>query len=123
VPLLAADRLAAHLCLRLQARCGPSRDLADRLSQLGAAGHLHHDAIATALELVGEVAGPGVLCAALAQHPDARLRRVALAALVEEARPEHGWTAARRTRLAAFRADPSLEVAAPATWTFPPELG
>lgn len=52
--------------------------------------------------------------------PSPRLRRIALAALVVAAGPNNGWTPERRAQLAAFQADPSVEVAAPAAWVFPP---
>ena len=60
--------------------------------------------------------------AALAASPDARLRRLGLAAAVAQATQPAGWTAALRARLDQYRADPTPLVAAAAQFTFPPQV-
>jgi hypothetical protein len=57
----------------------------------------------------------------LARAPDPSLRRLALEALVRAAADQGGWTAERRARLAAFRADTAPLVAEAAQFVFPPE--
>jgi hypothetical protein len=56
----------------------------------------------------------------LAASDDERLRRLALAALVAQAQPPHGWDEVRLTRLRAYRTDRSALVAAAAQFTLPP---
>ena len=58
---------------------------------------------------------------ALSGSDDPRLRRLALAALVAQAKYPPGWTAARRARLEAYREDPAPLVAGAAQFTFPPD--
>ena len=120
---LCADRLAGVFAVRLLARIHVAEGFAAGLEALSSRGHLHHDAITAAIGAVGAVGAlgrPDALAQILAKSGDARLRRVALAALQVAASPENGWIAARRELLAQLQRDPSLEVAAPAAWVVPP---
>ena len=56
----------------------------------------------------------------LAVQADDRLRSLAVTALEAQATTE-GWTAERRSRLAQYQSDPSVQVAAKAQFIFPPE--
>jgi cellulose synthase operon protein C len=122
LPLLEADRLAAHLAIRVLAKLSDDVGFADGLERLSARAHLHHDAVAAALAAVGGFAFVDRLSLRLAGHKDARLRRVGLGALVNAARPENGWTDDRRALLLKFQSDADVEVAAPAAWVFPPPV-
>lgn len=64
---------------------------------------------------------PEKLEAALNNHADERLRRIALAALVAASRDKRGWTNERRERLTNFQDDASFLVASAAQFIFPPE--
>lgn len=57
---------------------------------------------------------------ALADSPDARLRRLGFAALLAQSTQVAGWTNALRTRLDWYRRDPAPLVAAAAQFFFPP---
>ncbi|MBD2768436.1 hypothetical protein IC235_11095 [Hymenobacter sp. BT664] len=57
---------------------------------------------------------------ALADSPDARLRRLGFAALLAQSAQVAGWTNALRTRLDWYRRDPAPLVAAAAQFFFPP---
>jgi hypothetical protein len=59
--------------------------------------------------------------AGLASHADDRLRRIALAALVAQAKGPAGWTEDLRSRLAIYQTDSSTLVASAAAFTFPPQ--
>ncbi len=89
---------------------------------------LHGDVLAEALAAVQQATGAGgteeewlAWETAAAASPDARLRRVALAALTSRASRD-GWTPARRARLAVFAEDRHPLVASAAQFTFPPEV-
>ncbi len=122
LPALEADRLAAGLAVPLLAKVSDDLGFAAGLERLSARGHLHQDAIAAAMAAVGSFLYGDRLARRLAGHSDARLRRVGLAALIQAARPENGWTAERRALLGTMQADPEVEVAAPAAWVFPPPV-
>ena len=69
------------------------------------------------------IGSPGTIIEAeLKGHPDPRLRRLALAALVAQSASGRGWTIALRQRLAEFQRDSSPLVASAATFTFPEEV-
>lgn len=120
LPAVEAERLSAQLAIPLLARVNDDQGFAAGLERLSARGHLHQDAIAAAIAAVGTFAYVDRLTLRLTAQADPRLRRVALAALVQSARPENGWTAERRALLVRMQADPEVEVAAPAAWVFPP---
>ena len=73
-----------------------------------------------ALVAMGKCAEPELQEAALTRQSDARLRRLAVAAL-EKAGAREGWTPARRARLLAYREDFSSLVSGRALFVFPPD--
>jgi hypothetical protein len=125
------------LTVRLQARLAvaglPWREVAPYLTELATTDALDPESLMAtvqALEASGPRTGPpsaaNSLAAfehAVAASADARLRRLGLAALVAQATQPAGWTAALRTRLAQYRADPAPLVAAAAQFVFPPPGG
>lgn len=125
------------LTVRLQAQLAvaglPWSELAPYLIELAATDALDAESLMAtvqALEASGSRTGPpsdaNSLPAfehAVAANPAARLRRLALAALVAQATQPAGWTAALRARLDQYRTDPAPLVAAAAQFTFPPYLG
>ncbi|MCK6505722.1 hypothetical protein L6R53_20405 [Myxococcota bacterium] len=113
LPALVADRLAASLAVPLLARAWDDQGYALGLESLSARDHLHHDAVALAVQHAGGFAAQDRLAQRLSTHADPRLRRVALAALVAAARPENGWSPARRALLATLQSDPSLAACSP----------
>jgi hypothetical protein len=117
---LAPDPRMAGLHLRLSSLLLPWRHLADLLSSLASRDALHADLMVQALDAAQRCVEPEPLESALATQSDARLRRVALAAL-EASAARHGWTPARRQRLLAFREDFSALVSSRALFVFPPD--
>jgi hypothetical protein len=121
VPELLAQAVTAAHGVRLVARVEDTVQVGQALLDLAKRGLLHHDLIEAAADL--SVSSPDTLCASLSRASDARLRRVALAQLIKAAAPQNGWTEARRKQLAAFQADPSIEVSAAAAWVVVPPVG
>jgi hypothetical protein len=121
------------LTLRLQARLAvaglPWPELAPYFTELAAADTLDAEVLMATVQAL-EASGQRSVSQAdaalpafeytLAASPDARLRRLALAALQAQATQPAGWTAALRARLAQYRADPTPLVAAAAQFVFPP---
>ena len=97
------------------------RQMADLLISLAARDALHFDMMTTAVDTMSRCAEPEQLEAALATHFDARLRRLALAALERAAGGLSAWTPARRARLLVFRGDFSVLVSGRALFVFPPD--
>lgn len=124
---LDADAPTAGLRVELAADTLSGTELAGWLADLAGSGALHADAVTAAVLAFDSAAGrpdAGGLDAvedALARHPDDRLRRLAVAALVARAGHGPGWDADRLARLHAYRDDPSPLVAAAAQFTFPAE--
>lgn len=104
-PLLVPDRV------RFAASVLDSAGLAELLIALASADQLHYDVMRAADAAVSAAAAPEIVERSLASSRDARLRRLAVSALVEAAAPENGWTPERRARLALYRADPDAGVA------------
>jgi len=129
---LRPDPLTVRLQVRLAVAGLPWGELAPYLAELAATDALEAEALmaaAQAIEGSGQRAGaqsasnPLAACElALAHSPDARLRRLGLAALLAQATQPAGWSAALRQRLDQYRADPAPLVAAAAQFTFPPPL-
>lgn len=117
---LGADPHAVPLYLSLGSRLWGYRELTDALVDLSKKDLLYHDAMVSALDAVKACVHPGLLDELLQGRADARLRRLGLAALVEAASPQNGWTVERRARLDLYRNDPSPGVAGPAQFVFPP---
>jgi hypothetical protein len=120
VERLGADPLAVVQHLTLGARLWDAPKLAEAFAQLVAKELFHFDVMEAALHAVRACVHPSILEERLKGSSDPRLRRLALAALVESASPKDGWTRERRARLAEYRADPSPAVAGPASFVFPP---
>jgi hypothetical protein len=118
---LADDRLAVRMYLRLAGALLEARELAAVLAALAGRGLLHADAVACAHTATTRCVHPDLLEEALGHADEPVLRRLGLAALAQAAARDGGWTAARRARLAAYRADPAPLVAEEAQFTFPPE--
>lgn len=118
--LLRKDPLTTPHYLALGARVWAWGKLADVLVELSKRDLLHHDAMVAAVAAVRASLDAGLLEERLHRAADPRLRRLGLAALVELASPEKGWTRERRARLSQYRADPSPAVAGPASFVFPP---
>jgi hypothetical protein len=97
------------------------RQMADLLISLAARDALYFDMMTTAVDTMSRCGEPEQLEAALATHPDARLRRLALAALERAASGLQGWTPERRARLLVFRGDFSVLVSSRALFVFPPD--
>ena len=88
---------------------------------------MHADALLTAARAMDRVRiqRPDVriesLEEAFTNSEDGLMRRLGLAALLAQTSDAAGWTDARRSRLEAFRRDPSPLVAEAAQFTFVPE--
>nr|GFC91904.1 hypothetical protein [Tanacetum cinerariifolium] len=131
--VLRPDPLTVRLQARLAVSGLPWDELAPYLTDLAATNALDAESLMAtvqALEASGQRSGLPSDTNSLpafehdvATSPDARLRRLGLAALVAHATQPAGWTAALRTRLDQYRADPAPLVAAAAQFTFPPPLG
>lgn len=118
---LAADpRMASHY-LSLGSRLWGWKQLADAVTSLSRRELLYHEALVAALEAANACVHPGMLEEALRSHPDWRVRRVALAALVASASPKNGWTTERRERLLAYQRDSAPGIAGPALFIVPPQ--
>jgi hypothetical protein len=130
---LRPDPLTVRLRVRLAVAGLPWSEVAPYLTELAAIDALDAESLLAAvqaLEASGSRTGPPsdtnalpAFEAALAASPDARLRRLALAALVAQATQPAGWTAVLRARLAQYGTDPAPLVAAAAQFTFPPPAG
>lgn len=124
--VLAEDPLAVQQQATLAAAVLPADEFVQHMRRLVASGQLHADALVACADTLVDKAYEwrserfAAIEAALAEEPDAALRRVALAALVAHAACA-GWSAPLRERLAAYRADPAPLVAAAAQFVFPPD--
>lgn len=127
---LRPDPLTVRLQVRLAVAGLPWPKLAPYLTELAATSALDAEvlmATVQALEAITQRIASQAdadelfsLEQALAASPDARLRRLALAALQAQATRPTGWTAALRARLDHYRADAVPLVAAAAQFVFPP---
>jgi hypothetical protein len=124
---LSPDPLTAGLRAGLAAAGLPWDEWAGLLRGMAATGELHADTLAAAAAGVSAWADRPdrgdleKLEASLAAERDERLRRLALAALLAQARLPGGWNGERLQRLRAFRQDPAPLVAAAAAFTLPAE--
>lgn len=125
--ILATDPLAVTLKLQLAGEIATWSEFADLLESHAIEDNLHADAIWTAASaMTAWLHRPNrqeleLLEARLTANPDARIRRLALAALVAQAQLTEGWNEARLKRLSAYRLDRSAFVAAAAQLTLPAE--
>jgi hypothetical protein len=131
--VLRPDPLTVRLQARLAVAGLPWHELAPFFTELAAADTLDAESLLAAVQAL-EASGPrtGSPSAtnslpafehAVAASPDARLRRLGLAALVAQATQAAGWAAGLRARLAQYRADPAPLVAAAAQFIFPSPEG
>lgn len=118
---LASDPRWLPQQLELARRLLDAGAFTDLLVSLAERDLLHVDAMMAALDAVRIAPEPEILEARLARQTDSRLRRLAVAALVAAAAPEHGWTEERRARLERYRGDASPMVAGAADLVLPPE--
>ena len=127
---LAPDPLTAQWQISLALAALPPPETVALLRRLAASDLLHADALQAAFQALAQPYTPltsnaGDLAgfeAALAASDDARLRRLAFAALLAQAAHPAGWTEGLRARLELYRADPAPLVAAAAQFTaLPPE--
>ncbi len=131
LPVLAKDPMTVMLRVKLACRYLPLDDLAAFFQALAENNELHAEALMGACNIFEGLAyrasqAEGAtrlerLEAALAASQDERLRRLALALLRGHNRRNRGWNQQRLARLRAYRADPSLLVAAAAQFTLPKE--
>jgi hypothetical protein len=138
---LAGDPLTVRYRVELAITGLLWQEVAQYLAGLGQSNELHPEALMAAVRAIEEseyrsasranysaeaVAEPAqqtglnLLEAVLADSPDERLRRLALAALVAQAGGSSGWTEELRARLDRYQQDPAPLVAAAAQFTFPP---
>lgn len=111
VERLSQDPLLAALRVEFAASFMSASELTSLLLALSRSELLHYDVMREADAAVARAAEPGVLESALGASRDPRLRRLALSALLADAAPGRGWTAAHRARLSHYRSDADLGVA------------
>jgi hypothetical protein len=127
ITAMEADPLTAGLRAELAGQSLPWDELADAVQRMAEAGQLHAEALEAAIQSIGswprrpDRSNLEQLETRWSTHPDERLRRLALAALVHQAQLPGGWDEARLRRLRAFRADRSPLVAGAAHFTLPAE--
>lgn len=122
--VLETDPLLVSLWLRLAVPLLPWPELGERLTTRCAV--IHPDALSYIVGALRTVTRPDLpeletLELALGDAADARLRRLALAALAAAAERLGGWTPDRLARLERYRRDPGPLIAEPAQLTLPPE--
>jgi hypothetical protein len=114
------DAHALPLYVTLGARLWDWDDLAKAVADLSARDLLYFEVMEALLTTIRGSVHASLLDDRLGKHADPRVRRLGLAALVAASAPKDGWSAARRARLDAYRADPSPMVAGPAHFVTPP---
>lgn len=117
---LRKDAATTPLYLTLGARLWGWKELVAALVDLSNRDLLYHDAMEAALAAARSCVLPSYIDEELQKQADPRLRRIGLAALVDSASPQNGWTRERRERLDLYRKDPAPGVAGPASFVFPP---
>jgi hypothetical protein len=123
---LESDSLSATLQLDLAIHALDLDELAKFLIKLATTSdYLHAEALMSGVSSLEQFASFRTdasellaLETSLASQPDARLRRLALAALVAQAKTPTGWDEARRDRLRSYRQDSTALVAAAAQFMF-----
>lgn len=118
---LNGDAHAVVLAIDLASRTLNTKELIRYFQELSNRDLLHSDAMLAAQGAVAAHAFPAAIEQALGQSGDPRLRRLALCALEQSAKPKDGWTRERRERLETYARDPSPLVAGAAQFIFPPE--
>ncbi|WP_272459522.1 HEAT repeat domain-containing protein [Polyangium jinanense] len=120
VAALAENPWTTPYHLSLGSRLWDAKELSSALIALSKKDWLYREALEAAIDAVRTSVHPGRVEEALRGQSDWRLRRIALAALVQAASPQNGWTEERRARLAHYQKDPAPGVAGPARFVFPP---
>ena len=116
VQVLNGDRRTISLRVALAIRNLPCSESAVAIEQIAASGALHPETFVEALDLPSlrlELDGaPAIeaLESSWRQHPDERMRRIALEALCVRAGGNRGWTLEARSILAVYRGDESVLV-------------
>lgn len=118
--ILKSDSLAVPQYLTLGSNCWDYNDLVKVLIELSKNELLYHEAMDAAILAIGNCVHPSLVEEKLRDHKDWHIRRLALAALVQAASPENGWTSERRARLVVYQRDKAAGVAGPAQFVFPP---
>jgi cellulose synthase operon protein C len=106
--------------LNLGARLWDYDDFAKVFLDLSKKDWLYHEAMEAALTGLRNCVHPDLLEEKLRKHGDWRIRRLALAALVQAASPQNGWTKERREKLLVYQQDKAPGVLGPALFVFPP---
>ncbi|MDI1431449.1 hypothetical protein [Polyangium sorediatum] len=120
VAALAENPWTAPHYISLGARLWDAKELSAALIELSKKDWLYHEVLEAAFDVVRGSVHPGRVEVALREQSDGRLRRIALAALVQAASPKNGWTDECRARLGEYQKDPAPGVAGPAHFVFPP---
>ncbi len=115
------DPLSVILAIELASKMLNTKDLVNYFIELSSRNLLHSDAMAAAQRAIEENTHPSLIEQELRAQNASQLRRLALCALVQSARPKDGWTSERRKRLEIYASDPSPDVAGAAVFIFPPE--
>lgn len=118
--VLQANPVLVPHYLNLGSRFWAYDDLAKVLVELSKKDWLYHEAMEAAMAAVRACVHPGLVEERLRHHGDWRIRRLALAALVQSASPKHGWSDERRAKLVDYQKDKAPGVAGPAHFVFPP---
>lgn len=132
IAVLATDPLTLELQIEIAMATLPWMEIAKLLKEAAATQSLHADAVTQACRMAGSMVrgqGPNneennaqaLLEEELAASDDERLRRIAVALLINQPRQGQGWPADQFARLTKYRADPSPLVAAAAQFTIVPE--
>lgn len=95
-------------------------DLVKVIESLSKKQLLYHEVMDAAMSAIRGCVHVSLVEEKLRNHPDWHVRRLALAALVQAASPENGWTRERRERLLTYQKDKAPGVAGPASFVFPP---
>jgi len=106
--------------LTLGSRLWAYDDLVKVLVELSKKDLLYHEVMEAAMAAVRACVYPGLVEEKLRNHGDWRIRRLALAALVQSASPKHGWTEERVKKLFEYQKDKAPGVAGPAQFVFLP---
>jgi cellulose synthase operon protein C len=111
--------LAPHY-LTLGSRLWAYDDLVKVFIDLSKRDLLYHEVMEAAMAAVRACVHPGLVEEKLRNHSDWRIRRLALAALVQSASPKNGWTEERVKKLLEYQKDKAPGVAGPAQFVFLP---
>lgn len=117
---LQSDPLLSVQYVTLGARMWDYDDLVKAIETLAKKDLLFHEVMDAAFGAIRSSVHVSLVEEKLRKHSDWRVRRLALAALVQSASPQNGWTNERRERLITYQKDKAPGVAGPALFIFPP---